>query len=149
MEDFCQFFEKMTMSKILGYAVFLGEKAPAGCLHSKTKVLDTSPEYPQSNQDPNYINKLTFPYVPLFSIEIAKNEGINVIERDIYPDEISKAEEIFLTGTAAEITPVISMDSNKIGTGKPGDITKKMMQEYLDIVMNKNMDYSHWLTEVY
>ena len=41
------------------------------------------------------------------------------------------------------------MDSKKIGTGKPGDVTKKMMQEYLDIVMNKNIDYAHWLTEVY
>ena len=59
------------------------------------------------------------------------------------------SEEIFLTGTAAEITPVISMDSKTIGSGKPGDITKKMMQEYLDIVMNKNIDYAHWLTEVY
>ena len=44
---------------------------------------------------------------------------------------------------------VISMDSKKIGNGKPGDITKKMMQEYSDIVMNKNIDYAHWLTEVY
>ena len=59
------------------------------------------------------------------------------------------SDEIFLTGTAAEITPVISMDSIKIGTGKAGDITKKMMQEYWDIVMNKNIDYAHWLTEVY
>jgi len=44
---------------------------------------------------------------------------------------------------------VISMDSKKIGNGKPGDITKKMMQEYSDIVMNKNIDYAHWLTKVY
>ena len=46
-------------------------------------------------------------------------------------------------------TQVISMDSKKIGNGRPGDITKKMMQEYSDIVMNKNIDYAHWLTEVY
>ena len=64
-------------------------------------------------------------------------------------DELIISDEIFLTGTAAEITPIISMDSKKIGNGKPGDITKKMMQEYLDIVMNKNIDYAHWLTEVY
>jgi branched-chain amino acid aminotransferase len=41
------------------------------------------------------------------------------------------------------------MDSKKIGNGKPGNITKKMMQEYSDIVMNKNDDYTHWLTSVY
>jgi branched-chain amino acid aminotransferase len=59
------------------------------------------------------------------------------------------SDEIFLTGTAAEITPIISMDGKKIGNGKPGDITKKMMDEYTDIVLNKNPDYSHWLTSVY
>jgi branched-chain amino acid aminotransferase len=59
------------------------------------------------------------------------------------------ADEIFLTGTAAEITPIISMNRKKIGNGKPGDVTKKMMDEYTDIVMNKNDDYSHWLTPVY
>ncbi len=82
-------------------------------------------------------------------LKIGKDLDIDVIERDFKRSELIMSEEIFLTGTAAEITPVISMDSKKIGTGKPGDITKKMMQEYLDIVMNKNMDYAHWLTEVY
>ena len=82
-------------------------------------------------------------------IRIGKDLDIDVIERDFKRSELVIAEEIFLTGTAAEITPVISMDSKKIGTGKPGDITKKMMQEYSDIVMNKNIDYAHWLTEVY
>ena len=74
---------------------------------------------------------------------------MDVIERDFKRSELLVSEEIFLTGTAAEITPVISMDSKIIGSGKPGGVTKKMMQEYLDIVMNKNIDYAHWLTEVY
>ena len=56
---------------------------------------------------------------------------------------------MFLTGTAAEITPIISIDGKKIGGGKPGPITKKMMDEYLDIAMNNNENYSHWLTPVY
>jgi len=74
---------------------------------------------------------------------------IDVVEREITRSELIMSEEIFLTGTAAEITPIISMNSKKIGNGKPGDITKKMMQEYTEIVMNKNIDYSHWLTEVH
>jgi branched-chain amino acid aminotransferase len=41
------------------------------------------------------------------------------------------------------------MDGKRIGNGKPGDITKKMINAYTDIVMNKNQDYSHWLTAVY
>ncbi len=82
-------------------------------------------------------------------IKIAKDLDIEVAERCITRSELIMSDEIFLTGTAAEITPIISMDSKKTGNGKPGDITKKMMQEYTDIVMNKNDDYSHWLTEVY
>ena len=82
-------------------------------------------------------------------IKIARDLDIDVVERDIPRMELSMSDEIFLTGTAAEITPIISMDSKKVGNGKPGVITKKMMKEYTDIVMNKNDNYSHWLTTVY
>lgn len=82
-------------------------------------------------------------------IKIARDLDIEVSETEIARSELTISDEIFLTGTAAEITPIISMDGKKIGDGKPGDITKKMMHEYTDIVMNKNQDYSHWLTAVY
>ncbi|TAK16121.1 MAG: branched-chain amino acid transaminase [Nitrosarchaeum sp.] len=82
-------------------------------------------------------------------IKIARDRGIDVTETEITRRELTVSDEIFLTGTAAEITPIIAMDGKKIGNGKPGDITKKMMNEYTDIVMNKNQDYSHWLTAVY
>ena len=61
-------------------------------------------------------------------IEIAKNEGINVIERDIYPDEISKAEEIFLTGSAVEVTPVGKIDNQNF---RVGNITTKISSLYM------------------
>ena len=57
-----------------------------------------------------------------------KNEGINVIERDIYPDEISKAEEIFLTGSAVEVTPVGKIDNQNF---KVGNITTKISSLYM------------------
>jgi len=82
-------------------------------------------------------------------IKIARDLDIDVTETEIARSELTISDEIFLTGTAAEITPIILMDDKKIGDGKPGDITKKMMSEYTDIVMNKNQDYSHWLTTVY
>jgi branched-chain amino acid aminotransferase len=82
-------------------------------------------------------------------IKIAKDLDIDMVERDVTRSELIISEEVFLTGTAAEITPIIKMDSKQIGNGKPGDITKKMMEIYTEIVMNKNDDYSHWLTEVY
>ncbi|QDI88690.1 branched-chain amino acid transaminase [Candidatus Nitrosopumilus sp. SW] len=82
-------------------------------------------------------------------IKIAKDLDIEIVERDITRSELAISDEIFLTGTAAEITPIIALDGKKMSNGKPGDITKKMMDEYTDIVMNKNEDYSHWLTAVY
>jgi len=82
-------------------------------------------------------------------IKIGKDLDIEVLEKDITRSELNSADEVFLTGTAAEITPIISVDGKKIGKGKPGNLTKKMMDEYEDIVMNKNEDYSHWLTAVY
>ncbi len=82
-------------------------------------------------------------------IKIARDLDIDVTKTEIARSELTISDEIFLTGTAAEITPIIAMDGKKIGNGKPGDITKKLMSEYTDIVMNKNQDYSHWLTAVY
>ena len=82
-------------------------------------------------------------------IKIAKDLDVDVAERNITRSELIISDEIFLTGTAAEITPITSMDSKKIGNGKPGVITRKMMDEYTDIVMGNNEDYAHWLTAVY
>ena len=82
-------------------------------------------------------------------IKVARDLDMDVVEKYVSRSELIMADEIFLTGTAAEITPIISMDSKEIGNGKPGIITKKMMEEYTDIVMNKNDNYSHWITAVY
>ncbi|MDH3610884.1 MAG: branched-chain amino acid transaminase [Nitrosopumilus sp.] len=82
-------------------------------------------------------------------IKVGRDLDIEVFEKDVTRSELSSADEVFLTGTAAEITPIISMDGKKFGNGKPGNLTKKMMEEYTAIVMNENDDYSHWLTAVY
>jgi len=62
---------------------------------------------------------------------------------------LNTADEVFLSGTAAEITPIIKIGKRKIGTGKVGKITELLMKSYLDIVMNKNKNYSKWVTKVY
>ena len=82
-------------------------------------------------------------------IKIGKDLDMEVLERDVTRSELHNSDEVLLSGTAAEITPIISIDGKKIGDGKPGEITKKLMIEYTDIVMDKNKDYSHWLTSVY
>jgi branched-chain amino acid aminotransferase len=63
--------------------------------------------------------------------------------------ELKLADEVFLSGTAAEITPIIKIDKKKIGDGKVGITTKSFMDTYSDIVMNNNKNYSNWLTKVY
>jgi len=82
-------------------------------------------------------------------IKVGRDLDVEVLEREVTRSELTTSDEIFLTGTAAEITPIISIDGKKIGNGKSGSITKKMMNEYQDIVMSHNEEYSHWLTPVY
>ncbi len=82
-------------------------------------------------------------------IKIGRDLNFEVSEKFVTKSDLISSDEIFLTGTAAEITPITSMDGNKIGNGRPGDITKKMMDEYTNIVMNNNNDYFSWLTPVY
>jgi len=82
-------------------------------------------------------------------ITILKDMNIKIVIRKIRKNELNLADEVFLSGTAAEITPVIKINKRKIGTGKVGNITKLLMTTYSNIVMNKNKKYSKWLTRVY
>ncbi len=82
-------------------------------------------------------------------ITLAQDMGLRVKVRRVDKKELKLADEIFLSGTAAEITPVIKIDKRKIGEGKVGNTTKLLMDTYSDIVMNKNKNYSNWLTVVY
>ena len=82
-------------------------------------------------------------------ITLAKDMNLEVKVRKVSKKELKFADEIFLSGTAAEITPVIKLDKKKIGDGKVGKNTKSLMTYYTDIVMNKNKKYSHWLTPVF
>ncbi|HTO94091.1 MAG TPA: branched chain amino acid aminotransferase, partial [Bacteroidota bacterium] len=58
------------------------------------------------------------------------------------------ADELFFTGTAAEVTPIRSVDRVKVADGKPGPVTQKMQRTFFDIVKNAN-DPHHWLKFVY
>ncbi len=82
-------------------------------------------------------------------IKIAEDLGYQIIEREIPRTEIYFADEVFLTGTAAEITPVISVDNKIVGDGKIGKITGDIRKIYSDITMYKNKKYSKWITQVY
>lgn len=68
-------------------------------------------------------------------IEIAEREGLSVAEKIFSRAEMYIADEVFLTGTAAEIVPVVKIDGRMIGTGKPGRITKLLMEKFKDYVV--------------
>lgn len=82
-------------------------------------------------------------------VKIAEDLGYQIVEREIPRTEIYFADEVFLTGTAAEISPVISIDGKRVGNGKVGEITENIRKVYSDITMGKNKKYSKWITSVY
>jgi branched-chain amino acid aminotransferase len=67
-------------------------------------------------------------------IRLIRELGMEIVERDITPFELITATEVFLTGTGAEILPVVKINGIQIGDGVPGPITKKIMQEFEKIV---------------
>ncbi|WP_338925753.1 branched-chain amino acid transaminase [Mycetohabitans endofungorum] len=81
-------------------------------------------------------------------IMLAKDFGIEVIEKRITRDEVYTADEAFFTGTAAEVTPIRELDNRPIGAGRRGPVTEKLQSAFFDIVSGKNKQYAHWLTQV-
>ncbi|MGI0063770.1 MAG: branched-chain amino acid transaminase [Nitrosopumilaceae archaeon] len=81
--------------------------------------------------------------------ELAEDRGYKVVIREITRSELYIADEVFLSGTAAEIVPIVRIDQNIIGNGKVGIITSELTSDYTDVVMNRNKKYSEWLTPVY
>jgi len=81
-------------------------------------------------------------------IQIAKDQNIKVIETNLKYEDLVMADEAFFTGTAVEVTPITSIDSNKIGSGKRGEISHILQQKYSEIVAGKDVAYSSWLTYI-
>jgi branched-chain amino acid aminotransferase len=83
-------------------------------------------------------------------IELAKKElGIDTVERHIDRSELYGADECFMTGTAAHVTPVVEIDNRKIGDGAVGRLTKQLQELYFDIEFGRNKKYLPWCTPVY
>lgn len=81
-------------------------------------------------------------------MRLAREAGIEVVEKRITRDEVYIADEAFFTGTAAEVTPIRELDNRTIGTGSPGPITKKLQSAYLDTVQGRRPCPDGWLTLV-
>jgi len=151
----------MTRGKVCGYYVNsqLAKKEAIACGYDEAILLDTEGYVSEgSGENVFMVRNAMLKTTPLTSIlegitrdsiiEIARNERIQVMEDRFTRDELYIAEEAFLTGTAAEVTPIREIDGRIVGDGKPGRITKRLQSLFFDVVTGKNKKYESWLTYV-
>jgi branched-chain amino acid aminotransferase len=81
-------------------------------------------------------------------LTMARDIGIDIIEKRMTRDEIYCADEAFFTGTAAEVTPIRELDNRMIGAGSRGPVTEKLQSLFFDVASGKATKYKHWLTPV-
>jgi branched-chain amino acid aminotransferase len=79
---------------------------------------------------------------------VTEELGMDVQERSIDRSELYVADEIFLCGTGAQVSPVIEVDRRMVGDGEPGPLTSRLQSIYFDICKGRNPKYREWLTEV-
>jgi branched-chain amino acid aminotransferase len=79
-------------------------------------------------------------------IEIARDAGIEVVELPITRDELYIADEVFLTGTAAEVTPIREIDRRSVGEGRRGPIAKQLQESFFRAAKGEDERYARWLT---
>ncbi len=79
-------------------------------------------------------------------LRIARDLGIPVKEEKFTRDTMYLADELFMTGTAAEVTPVREVDDRRVGTGSPGPVTRKLQEAYFRAVKGDEPRYREWLT---
>ncbi|MEN8185076.1 MAG: branched-chain amino acid transaminase [Myxococcota bacterium] len=81
-------------------------------------------------------------------MELARDKGIPVVEGPVTRDELYVADEVFLTGTAAEVTPIREIDHRRIGAGKRGPMTASLQSAFFDVVTGREPKYERWLTYI-
>jgi len=81
-------------------------------------------------------------------MQLANDQGLDVVEKRITRDEVYIADEAFFTGTAAEVTPIRILDDREIGSGQRGPITEKLQTLYFDQVHGRRSEYPEWLALV-
>lgn len=82
-------------------------------------------------------------------IDLAREAGIEVTERDIGRTELHLAAEAFYCGTGQEMVPILSVDGKSMGDGAPGKVTRQLQKRYDDVIRGRDERYAHWLTPVY
>jgi branched-chain amino acid aminotransferase len=79
-------------------------------------------------------------------MQLARERGLTVVEERFTRDELYIADEVFMTGTAAELTPIRELDDRKIGSNTPGPVTKDLQNAFFDIVRGRDKKHADWLS---
>ena len=79
-------------------------------------------------------------------IRIAAADGMDISECDLYRDDLYAADEVFMTGTAAEVKSVTQIDTARIGSGRMGRVTKRLQKAFTKAAMGGDERFAHWLT---
>lgn len=151
----------MTKAKAPGYYVnsILAKKEVVDAGYDEAIMLDAEGYVAEcSGENLFMVRRGTIKTPPLTAIlggitrdtimEFASDLSMKVSEQVFTRDELYTAEEVFITGTAAEITPIREIDNRKIGTGRPGKTTKSLQERFFQVVRGEDADYHHWLTFV-
>jgi len=120
---------------MLNYSGKVAEGSAENIFIVKNGIIKTPP------LDADILNGITRDSV----IQLIRSDGIKLIEKNITVNELLKADEVFMTGTAAEVKSVTKIDRTSIGKGKPGIITKTLQKSFMDIVMGKDQRFVSWL----
>ena len=149
----------MTRAKVPGYYVnsILAKKEVKAAGYDEAILLDPDGYVAEGSGENIFIaRKGIIKTTPLTSIlagitretiiQVARDMGLTVVEERFSRDDLYIADEAFLTGTAAELTPLREVDNRIIGSGKPGPVTKRLQDAFFSIVHGKDSRYKNWLT---
>jgi len=150
----------MVRAKVSGQYVnsFLANREAAMAGYEEAILLDTEGYVAEGSGENIYIVKGGTLYTPPLSspvlagitrdsvLRIARDHGVPVVEQKFTRDTMYLADELFMTGTAAEVTPVREVDNRRIGSGSPGPVTKRIQETYFRAVHGEEPRYREWLT---
>lgn len=152
----------MGMSKSTGQYInsILAKKEVVNASYDEAIMLDTSGFVCEASGENIFVYSDGYIKTPPLSsvlpgitrnsvIEVMENEmGLKIKEERITRDQLYLADEVFLTGTAAEVTPVREIDDRKVGIGKAGKVALELQKTFFNIVKGGNKKYDKWLTYV-
>jgi len=149
----------MTRAKVSGYYVnsIMAKREVKACGYDEAILLDPEGYVSEGTGENIFmVRRGVLKTTPLTSIlegitrnsmmELARERGIAVVEERFTRDELYIAEEVFMTGTAAELTPIREVDDRQVGSGKPGPITKDLQAAFFDIVLGKDHQHASWIS---